>query len=88
MTESHELSSEERARVNAQVDHFIELIQARYNVKVEDVIDAVRFVRAKREFDGRVRLAAFMSVIALVISALSAAVWEGAKTLLNRHGSP
>lgn len=81
-----ELTPEERARVTAQVDHFVDLMAHRYNVTPDDVVDAVRWVKARKEFSSKLSLAGSASLLALVVSALAAALWEGVRSLIRAKG--
>ena len=77
-----DLSEDERRRVAAQVDYFIELVGKRYDVQPSEVLEAVRWVRERREFAGKLKSTGMMGVIGLMISSLAMALWEGLKTLL------
>jgi hypothetical protein len=79
-TEKH-LSERDRAEVAAQIDRMIEVLADRYNCEPHEVVDAVRWVKEKREHDAKMRSAAVFSVIGVIVSAVLLALWEGFKQL-------
>ena len=80
----HELTEEERRRVHAQVEAFVELIIRRYDVNPEEVLEAVKWVREKKAFNDRVKSTGLISLIGLLVSAIGLAVWEGVKAMVSR----
>ena len=80
----HELTDDERKKVAAQVEAFVELITRRYDVKPEEVLEAVKWVRERKAFSERVKSTGLVSLIGLLITAISLAVWEGVKAMVGR----
>jgi hypothetical protein len=80
----HELTDDERKKVAAQVEAFVELITRRYDVKPEEVLEAVKWVRERKAFSERVRSTGLVSLIGLLITAIALAVWEGVKAMVSR----
>ena len=80
----HELTDDERRKVAAQVEAFVELITKRYDVRPEEVLEAVKWVREKKAFNDRVKSTGLVSLIGLLITAISLAVWEGVKAMVSR----
>ena len=80
----HELTDDERRKVAAQVEAFVELITKRYDVRPEEVLEAVRWVREKKAFNDRVKATGLVSLIGLLITAIGLAVWEGVKAMVGR----
>jgi hypothetical protein len=80
----HELTEDERKKVAAQVEAFVELITRRYDVKPEEVLEAVKWVRERKAFSERVKSTGLVSLIGLLITAISLAVWEGVKAMVGR----
>jgi hypothetical protein len=80
----HELTDDERRKVAAQVEAFVELITKRYDVRPEEVLEAVKWVREKKAFNDRVKSTGLVSLIGLLITAISLAVWEGVKAMVGR----
>jgi hypothetical protein len=80
----HELTDDERKKVAAQVEAFVELITKRYDVRPEEVLEAVKWVREKKAFNDRVKSTGLVSLIGLLITAISLAVWEGVKAMVGR----
>lgn len=79
------MSEEERAKVAAQVDYFVSVMMRRYGMTEEDVpkvLDSLRWLREHRAFMQRIQTGGTLSLIALLVSALAAAVWEGMRSLL------
>lgn len=82
----NDLPEEERRKVAAQVEYFIELVGRRYDVRPDEVIEAVKWVRERRELAGKMKQTGIMSIIGLILSAVSMAVWEGVKAMLAGGG--
>ncbi len=82
----HELSEEEKRRVAASADYFLQYTAQRHNLSVEDVIETVRWVRERREFAQKVKSTGTVSLIGLLVSALGLALWEGLKSMMTRSG--
>jgi hypothetical protein len=62
----------------------VELITKRYDVRPEEVLEAVRWVREKKAFNDRVKATGLVSLIGLLITAIGLAVWEGVKAMVGR----
>jgi len=80
----HELTDDERKRVVAQVDYFVELVGRRYDVKPDEILEAVKWVREKKAFNDRVKSTGLVSLIGLLVTAISLAVWEGVRAMVGR----
>jgi len=80
----HDLTDDERRKVAAQVEAFVELITRRYDVKPEEVLEAVKWVRERKAFSERVKATGLVSLIGLLITAIGMAVWEGVKAMVSR----
>ena len=80
----HELTDDERKKVVAQVDYFVELVGRRYDVKPEEVLEAVKWVRERKAFSDRVKSTGLVSLIGLLITAVALSVWEGVKAMVGR----
>jgi hypothetical protein len=76
------LSAEDRQRVNAQVDHFIDVISRRYGIKPSEVIDTIVWVRERREFTAKVTMGGALAIIGILATALAFSMWEGIKHFL------
>lgn len=82
----HDLPEEEKIRVAAQVDYFIGVIMRRYGMRDEDlpdVVSSLRWLKEHREFMHRVQQGGTLSILALLLSAMGAAIWQGVKTMLG-----
>lgn len=82
----NDLPEEERRKVAAQVEYFIELVGRRYDVRPDEVIEAVKWVRERRELAGKMKQTGIMSIIGLILSAVFMAVREGVKAMLAGGG--
>jgi hypothetical protein len=76
------LSDEERVKVLAQVDYFIHIISDRYDVSPQEVIDTVRWVKARKDLADKVKHTSMVSLLGIILSAMAYAVWEGLKALV------
>lgn len=79
------LDDEDRMRVAAQVDRFIEVLSARYGVQPGEIVEAVRWVREHRAYLDRVRNASTIALIGALVSASALALWEGIKAMFRRE---
>ena len=84
MTEQKHLTERDRAEIASQIDHMIEVLSDRYGVEPHEVVSTVNWVREKKEHDARMKNAAVLAVIGIMVSALMMAIWEGVKTLAGR----
>ena len=75
--ESHHLSDEDKLKVTLQVDHFIEILSARYGIEPTEVIDAVKWVRERKKFSDSVQSASTVAFIGALVSAMLFALWQG-----------
>ena len=80
----HDLTDEEQRRVVAQVDYFVELVARKYDVTPDEVLQAVKWVRDRKAFSERVKSTGLVSLIGLLVSAVSLAMWEGLKAMVQR----
>jgi len=79
----HNLSDEEKYKVTLQVDHFIEILSARYGIDPTEVIEAVRWVRERKRFTDTIKNVTTFSIIGVLISALFLALWQGLNHLIG-----
>jgi len=77
------LSVEDRQRVHAQVDHFIDIISHRYGIKPADVVDTIIWVRERRSFASKVTMGGALSIMGIIASAMVLSMWEGIKHFLT-----
>lgn len=77
------LTEEEKRKVEHQVEYFTQLMANRYRVEPDEILEAVRFVRERKAFADRVKSTGLVSLIGLIISALTLAVWEGMKSFVR-----
>ena len=84
MTAEKHLSDRDRAEIAATIDRLVETLADRYGVEPHEVVDTVKWVREKREHDAKMRNAAVMAVIGVIVSAVFLALWEGLKQLSSR----
>jgi hypothetical protein len=80
----HDLSPEERAKVHAQVEFFISVIERRYNMTANDVAEAVRWVGKARDRNARYAQAGAVSLIGMIATAGALSLWEGIKTWIRK----
>ena len=80
----HDLSDDEQRRVAAQVEAFVELLARKYDVRPDEVLEAVKWVRERKAFNDRVKSTGLVSLIGLLITAIALAVWEGVKAMVGR----
>ena len=81
---SHRLSDEEKLKVIAQVDYFLSLISKRYNTSPDEILEAVRWVKERRDFAQKFKSSAMLTTLGIIMSALAMAVWEGLKAMVLR----
>jgi len=86
--ESHHLSDDDKYRVTLQVDHFIEILSARYGIEPNEVIDAVKWVRDRKKFSESMERGAILSLIGAVVSAVLFALWQGVLHFFNSGHKP
>lgn len=78
----NDLSEDEKVKVAAQVDYFLELMSQRYDVKPAEMLTLVQEMRERKAFYDRVKATGLASLIGLVVTAIVLAVWEGLKSLI------
>lgn len=79
MDENVRLSEEEKYRVTLQVDHFIEILSKRYGIDPNEVVEAVTWVRERKQFSDRFQTGAIISMISVLVGAILLSMWEGIK---------
>ena len=84
MNAEKHLTERDRAEIVAQIDHMVEVLADRYGVEPHEVVDTVKWVREKKEHDAKMRNAAVMAIIGVIVSAVFLALWEGLKQLSAR----
>lgn len=82
----HTLPPEERMKVRAQVDHFVEVLENRYDITASEVIEAVKWVKERRDRAEKLSQAGAISLIGLIITAMAMSVVEGVKHWLSQGG--
>lgn len=87
-TEGFHLSDEEKHKVMIQVDHFIEILSARYGLRPNDVVDTVQWVKERRQFVERMKVSSALSILGVVVAALLLSMWEGIKVAIGSGGKP
>ena len=81
---SQGLSEEEKVRVAYQVDYFMEMIAKKYSIEHEEVIEALRWVRERKNFSDKVKSTGLTSLLGILVTAIMFALWEGLKVLAGR----
>lgn len=66
-----------------QVDLFVDLLAKRYGLEPREVVDAVRWVQAHKEYVARMKHGGMLSLVGIVITAAALAIWEGAKAFVR-----
>jgi hypothetical protein len=84
MTTEKHLSDRDRAEIAAHIDHMVDVLADRYGVEPHEVVDTVKWVREKKEHDAKMKNAALLAIIGVMVSAVMMALWEGFKTLSGR----
>ncbi len=86
VTKQEKDDAERRGEAELQVEAFLEMLQRRYGLKPEDVpaiLDDMRWVREHRHGINRVSWSVALGILAIAISGVAAAVWEGVKHTLR-----
>ena len=78
----HYLTEEERIKVTAQVDYFLEVLANRYKIQSQEVIETIQWVKERKDFTAKLKTTALLSILGVVISAVALTLWEGAKSLI------
>lgn len=86
VTKQEKDDAERRVEAELQVEAFLDMLQRRYGLKSEDVpaiLDDLRWVREHRHGINRVSWSVALGILAIAISGVAAAVWEGLKHTLR-----
>lgn len=86
VTKQEKDDAERRVEAEIQVEAFLDMLQRRYGLKSEDVpaiLDDLRWVREHRHGINRVSWSVALGILAIAISGVAAAVWEGLKHTLR-----
>lgn len=81
------LSLEERIKAEQQVEAFIQILATRYNLKEEEIpaiVDNIKWIGAHRSGLHRISWAAGLAIVALGMSGLATATFEGIKHFLGK----
>ena len=84
-----QLSDAERVKVAAEVDYFLSLMLRRYGLgeaDIPEILASLRWLKEHREFMSRVQTGGTVSLLALLVSAIGASIWQGVKVLINGGG--
>lgn len=81
---SQGLSEEEKVRVAYQVDYFMDLIAKKYSINHDEVIEALRWVKERKDFSDKFKSTGLTTLLGVLVTAILFAMWEGLKTLLGR----
>jgi hypothetical protein len=79
------LTEEEKYRVTLQVDHFIEIVSKRYSIDPNEVVEAVRWVRERKQFTDKMRSGTMLSLVGVIVGAILLSLWEGIKHLVTQR---
>lgn len=71
-------------RVIRQVDHFIEILEKRYGLQPSEIVEAVKWVQARKSFTAKLQISSALSVVGILLGAALVALWEGLKHLIGR----
>lgn len=77
-----DLTEEERKRLAVQVDYFVETVCRRYDVEPREIMETMIWLREHRKFMDNLQRGASLTLIAMLVTALGTAVWEGIKSFL------
>lgn len=77
------LSEDDKLRVTLQVDHFIEILSRRYGIDPKEVVEAVTWVRERKQFSNRFHAGAIISMISVLVGAILLSLWEGIKHFIK-----
>lgn len=86
VTKQEKDDAERRVEAELQVEAFLDMLQRRYGLKPEDIpaiLDDMRWVREHRHGINRVSWSVALGILAIAISGVAAAVWEGLKHTLR-----
>lgn len=77
------LTEEQKLLVEHQVAYFTQLMADRYRVEPDEILEAVKYVRDRKAFMERIKSTGLVSLIGLILSAVTLAVWEGMKSFVR-----
>lgn len=81
-----DLTPEQRAIAEAQSEFFVSTLLRRYGLNetdVPEILDSLRWMKEHRAFMQRVQSGGTLSLIALLVTAIGSAVWQGVKSMLT-----
>ena len=84
-----DLTPEQKLAAEAQVDYFTEVVLKRYGFNHNDlpeILDSLRWIKEHRSFMQRIQTGGTMSLIALLVTAIGSAIWQGAKVMIGGMG--
>lgn len=87
VTKEQRDDAERRVEAELQVEVFLVLLEKRFGLKSEDVpaiLDDMRWVREHRNGINRISWSVALGILAIALSGVAAAIWEGLKQTL-RH---
>ena len=80
--------AERRIEAELQVEAFIQLLASRYNLQPEDIpqiVEDMRWVREHRSGIVRIQWAVALGILAIAVSGVVTAFWEGVKHALRTN---
>ncbi len=86
ITKEQRDDAERRVEAELQIEAFLSILEKRFGLKSEDVpaiLDDLRWVREHRNGINRVSWSVALGILAIAISGVAAAVWEGIKHTLR-----
>lgn len=86
VTKQEKDDAERRVEAEIQVEAFLGMLQRRYGLKSEDIpaiLDDMRWVREHRHGINRISWSVALGILALAISGVVSAFWEGVKNSLR-----
>lgn len=81
----HQLSDEEKYRIQVQVDHFIHVLETRYGITAQEATELLRWARAQRDRNGKLAQGGALALIGLIVTALTMSMLEGIKEWFRRN---
>ena len=82
--ESHQnelLNDEEKASIASQGDFFLEVLQKRYGITPQEIIDVIRWAQERKAFAEKLKASSTLAFVGIIASAILMALWEGIKQL-------
>ena len=80
--------AERRIAAELQVEAFVGLLEKRFGLKSEDIpqiLDDLRWVREHRDGINRVSWSVALGILAVAVSGVAVAFWEGVKQMIRGH---